>query len=269
MNRPYRRYAGTGRRLRRLLFLPLLLLAACEFIPSEPFTPVLNVQGFISAGDSLPLLVRVNRTYAIDEPSSPDFPDVAVSIRRGPDTLRLDYADRDRYLSPDPVPIRPGDRLELFAAHPGFDPVHGHTTVPDSFAIITPAPGDTITVRDSLVWSVSPSSRGYLISLSAAPPDTFRLEFLYPNDTLPLNIPFLILGRAPAGPYQLAVVAVDSNYYSWLRRGIGGPGGFNTSDSFDLVGGVGVFGSGVERMLELCLRCDSLDLHGLPSRHKN
>jgi hypothetical protein len=242
---------------RRLAALLLLTFAACEFAPPHEFAPVLNVQGFLSAGASRPLLVNVNRTYAIDETPSADFPGASVTIARGADTIRLEHVTRDQYRSARPLAIRPGDAFELTVAHPGFDTVRGRTTVPDTFAITAPAAGDTVTSRDSLVWTRSPSSRGYYVTVAAAWTDSIGLDFLYPNDTLPLNIPLFVLSRAPSGPYRLTVVAVDSNYHEWLRRDVGGPGGFNASDSFNLSGGVGVFGSGVERTVDFCFRCDT------------
>lgn len=255
--------------MRRLLIASLLLgLAACELVPEVPFTPVLNVQGFLPAGQSRLPLVHVNRTFAIDEPPAADFPGAEVTIRRGPDTVQLAYLARDQYTASRPLDLLPGDELELAVSHPGYDTVRGRTVIPDSFAIITPAAGDTVTPRDSLVWSASSASRGYYVSIKATWADSLELAFLYPNDTLPLNIPLFVLGRAPAGSYRLTIVAVDSNYFDWLRRDVGGPGGFNTSDSFGLAGGVGVFGSGFERSLEFCLRCDSASYRPGPTTGK-
>ncbi|MFO7675462.1 MAG: DUF4249 family protein [bacterium] len=241
----------------RLLPLLVIVVAACELVPPGGYEPVLNVQGFLPAGDSRLLLVHVNRTWAIDEAPSAEFPGASVTVRRGGDTIRLGHLTRDQYWSDRPVAVRSGDVFELAVAHPGFDTVRGRTTVPDTFSITAPAAGDTVTPRDSLTWTPSPSSRGYYVSLRAAWTDTLGFGFLYPNDTLPLNIPLFILSRAPSGPWRLTIVAVDSNYYDWLRRDIGGPGGFNTSDSFPVTGGAGAFGSGVEREIEFCLRCDS------------
>jgi len=251
----------TSRSALPALLLPALaacvLFLQCRLADPDRFEPVLNVQGYLPAGNARLLLVQVNRTYAITEPPSADFPGAAVTARRGGEAIAFAHIGRDQYRSTRPLDVRPGDRFDLEVAHPGFDTVRGRVERPDSFTLVTPRPGDTVTVRDSLVWTRSDRAGGYLVSIRDELADSLVFDFLYPNDTLPLNVPLFLLTRAPTGTYRFTVVALDTNYYDWLRRSLGGPGGRNTSDTWSVSGGVGVFGAGFERSLAVCYRCDT------------
>ena len=262
-------------RPRRSCLLLLLALAAgllflqCRLADPDRFEPVLNVQGYLPAGDARLLLVQVNRTYAITEPPAADFPGATVTARRGGEMVSFAHVGRDQYRSTLPLDIRPGDRFELEVAHPGFDTVRGRALVPDSFALVTPRPGDSVTVRDSLVWTRSDRAGGYLVSIRDELADSLVFDFLYPNDTLPLNIPLFLLTRAPTGTDRVTVVALDTNYYDWLRRSLGGPGGRNTSDEWSVSGGVGTFGAGFEQSLAVCYRCDTVGYRPGPETGKS
>ena len=253
-------------RLSLLISLALCLsvpFLSCDRAPADQFVPRLNVHGLLhydgSAGEQ-PLRVNVNRTYRISEPADSIFPGAEVRAYCSDTEQALDYRYRDTYETElDSGLVGPGATVRLSVAHPDFDTVWGSTIVPDTFSIIRPGPGETLTVRDSMAWSASGYSRGYYIAFSQIGSDTTVLEFLYPqSDSFPRDFRLFFLSRVPSGSYRLDIYALDRKYYNWLRRDLGGPGGFNDSDTFEVSGGVGVFGSGTSRAVELCLRCDSL-----------
>lgn len=252
------------RRLAPLAALALLL-AACEFGPSDDFIPVTAVHGFVyhdPGAQSQLFAVNVNRTYLIFEQPETLVTDAAVAVVWGDSTWQLAHAGRDRYALELPGRrVLPGDTIGLQVARPGFDTVRARTVVPDTFAIRWPRPGDTVTVRDSLAWTRAEGIAGWFLSLTML--DSIgrepMIEFVFPNDTIAPGFPLYFLARAPEGSYELAVLSLDQNYYNWARRGFGSPGGFNNSDTFDLEGGVGVFGSGMLRTVRFCFRCDTTE----------
>jgi hypothetical protein len=245
--------------------LALVLLAACEVVPSEDFTPVTVVHGFVYHDPAAPaqvFAVNVNRTYAITEQPESLVTDASVRVAWLDSTWTLPHAARDRYETALPGRlVAPGDTVRLVVARPGFDTVFATTVIPDTFAIRWPRTGDTITVRDSLVWTRGDGIGGWFISVTMV--DSIgrepMLEFVFPNDSIEPGFPLYFLARAPEGRYELAILSLDRNYYNWAARGFGGPGGFNESDTFDLVGGVGVFGSGMLRTVRFCFRCDTIE----------
>lgn len=262
--------------MRRLAPLALLaLVAACELVPSDDFIPVTSVHGFVyhdpGAGNQ-EFAVNVNRTYSIFEQPETLVTDASVRVYWRDSTWQLGHLARDRYEVELPSrSVAPGDTVRLQAARPGFDTVFASTVVPDTFNIRWPRTGDTVTVRDSLAWDRAEGIAGWflsLIMLEPVPGSEPLLEFVFPNDTIAPGFPLYFLARAPEGRYELAMLSLDRNYYNWASRGFGGPGGFNNSDTFDLEGGVGVFGSGMLRTVRFCFRCDtteSLPASSLPS----
>ena len=253
--------------MRRLLvsLLLLALFVGCEVVPGEDFTPVQNVHGFVyhdpNAAEQV-FAVNVNRTYSIYEEPESLVTDASVRVEWSDTIRQLPHSERDLYRVELPGRlVMPGDTVRIDVARPGFDPVLALTVMPDTFAIRWPRAGDTVTVRDSLVWTRNDGIAGWFISLTMV--DSIgrepMIEFVFPNDTIAPGFPLYFLARAPDGDYELAILSLDRNYYNWASRGFGGPGGFNTSDSFDLVGGVGVFGSGMLRTARFCFRCDTTD----------
>ncbi|MBN2464499.1 DUF4249 family protein [candidate division WOR-3 bacterium] len=241
----------------------MLLLAACEVTPSEQFTPQLTVHGLVLAGSD-PVQANVNRSYAIDEPFDSVFPDVNGVVWRGRDTWPLVHGYRDIYVTSEPHPRpAPGDSFGLRIAKDGFDTVYGQTVVPDSFRILFPREGDTVTISDSMVWTRSRNCAGYYMSIRAIERnDTFYYTAAAANDTSGNNFDSLVyrlrqmvfLYLYEPGIHTLRVYALDTNYFDWVRAG-GFGGGTDTATR--LSGGLGVFGSGVGESVDVYVRVDT------------
>jgi hypothetical protein len=243
--------------------LLLLLVVACERPPGERFRPQLAVHCLLRVDEST-VWVIVNRSYAVDEPYNDTFPDAEVTLARGPDTWPLSYDERSYYgmtLSPP----RPSDTYYLRVSAPGFDTVYGRTVVPDTFSILYPREGDTVNLNDSLNWSRSRSCAGYYIAVqSIRQDDTSYYEIAVPNDSFGLGYDSLVV-RIPSmfflygyreGTLTLPVLAVDSNYYDWVRQGGFGPGGGSAPESH-LIGGIGVLGSACQRGITVYYQPDT------------
>jgi len=239
-----------------------LLLAACEVSPSEQFTPQLVVHSLVLAR-GVGVTANINRTYAIDEPFDTMFPDVNGVVWRGSDTWPLLNAGRDVYAA-GPLQSRPapGDTFGIRVAKDGFDTVYGHTVVPDSFQILFPHEGDTVSINDSMVWTRSRNCAGYYMSLrSVEQGDTFYYSLAIPNDTSGNNFDSLVfrlpqmvfLYRFVPGVHTLRLYALDTNYFDWVSAGGFGPG-TNTGETTHLSGGLGAFGSAFGESLRVYVK---------------
>jgi hypothetical protein len=234
-----------------------LLLTACEVTPAERFQPRLVVHGLVLAG-SPAVQVNINRSYAIDEPFDTLFPGAGGVIWRGSDTWQMTNSRRDIYLTSElPVRPAPGDTFGLRVTRDGFDTVYGRTVVPDSFRILFPRTGDTVSMIDSMVWTRSRNCAGYYMSVqSIERRDTFYYSFAVPNDTSGDNFDSLrfrlqqmvFLYLYEPGKHTLRVYALDTNYFDWVRAGGFGAGADETTR---LSGGLGVFGSAVGDSIEV------------------
>ena len=243
----------------------LLAFAACEISPSEQFTPRLVVHGLVRPGLST-VETNINRNYAIDEPFDTVFAGVSGIVWRGSDTWTLAHSLRDVYSTSD-LESGPasGDTFGIRVAKDGFDTVYGHTVVPDSFRILFPLSGDTVTLSDSMVWTRSRDCAGYYMSFrSVDRGDTFYYGLAIPNDTAAYNFDSLIftlpqmvfLYQFEPGKHTLRVFALDTNYFDWVSAGGFGPG-TNTGETTYLSGGIGVFGSGVGESVEVYVKSDT------------
>lgn len=265
--------------------LAALLLGGCELTPSQEFVPEMSVHGIIWRGSnehpSTP--VFLNRTYAIDEAPASLLHGADVMVTRnrrawpwGADTFRFEESYRSwrrhqwvsglesAYACPQTFSARGGDTLRLQVAHPDFDTLRAQTVVPDTFWIVHPDSGDTVTARDSLVFRRSRGAFGYLISFEASfqgedfwgyvviPQDSIRGV---PYDSLYARVPLLWLNYIAPGPQPLRVMAMDSNYSVWMAEA----GGSSRRGFFSagVENGVGVFGSGSEAEVEVIVSRDS------------
>lgn len=242
-----------------------LLFMACEKTQSELFKPQLVVHGLVLAG-SASVQVNVNRSYAIDEPFDTMFPGVSGAVWRGGDTWPLANSMRDFYATSELNP-RPasGDTFGIRIAKGGFDTVYGHTVVPDSIQILFPHDGDTVTMSDSMVWTRSRNCAGYYMSIQDIEGnDTSYYSLAIPNDTTGNNFDSLVfrfpqmvfLYHAKPGLQELRVHALDTNYFNWVSAGGVGFGGA-TSETTQLSGGLGVFGSGVGESVKVYVKAET------------
>lgn len=261
--------AKTGRGLMLMvlglgLCLSLLLGMACERTQSELFKPQLVVHGLVRAGYT-GLQVNINRSYAIDEPFDTMFPGASGLVWRGTDTWSLVNDERDVYVPREPGPLpAPGDTFGIRVARDGLDTVYGQTVVPDSFRILFPRAGDTVSMSDSMVWTRSRNCAGYDMSITViAGRDTSFFDLAIPNDTSAGNYDTLVfrlpqmffLYQFEQGIHTLRLYALDTNYFDWVSAGGFGFGG--GGDTTGLVGGLGVFGSTVVESLTVYVRVDT------------
>jgi len=249
------------------LALALVLSATCDLNPEPDFRSVINVHSLLNPAwvspDENPCFV--NRTYRMTEQPDSLLWDAAVLVWRSADTWRFTAGRLDSvwaYFPDRDIAVAPFDTFSLMVAKPGLDTVFGSTFVPDTFSLIAPLPGDTITVRDSLIWKRSRHSAGYYFSLRQQfQGREFDVSGTVPNesipglpyDTLVGRIPLFFLSQQPAGPCTLRLMALDINYYEYVRSG-GFRGGQSESR---LTGGIGVFGSGIEREVAVYLKQDT------------
>jgi hypothetical protein len=264
-SRPQAQFRGLGSLL-AACGLCLLLSFACERPPSEQFTPQLVLHGALLAGDTA-VQVSINRSYAIDEQFDTLFPGAAAVVRRGQDTWPLLTVERDLY-SAITLPISAGDTFSIRVAKDGFDTAYAHTVVPDTFLILYPRNGDTVTLNDSMTWTRSRNCAGYYMSIqSVRGQDTSYFDVAYPNDTTLGNydstrvkIPqMLFLYVFEPGLHTLQLCALDTNYYAW----VGGSGFGGGGDSSSVTGGLGVFGSAVMRAVQVYVKPDSFGGTGM------
>jgi hypothetical protein len=242
-----------------------LLLTACEKTQSELFKPQLVVHGLVRSGYP-GVQVNINRSYAIDEPFDTMFPGASGLVWRGTDTWSLVNYARDAYETREPGPWpAPGDTFGVRIAKDGFDTVYGRTVVPDSFRILFPREGDTVSMNDSMVWTRSRNCAGYDMSITViAGPDTSFFDLAMPNDTTAGNLDSTVfrlsqmffLYQVEPGIHELRLYALDTSYFDWVSAGgfgFGGSGG----DTTHLIGGLGVFGSAVVESLAVYVRTDT------------
>jgi hypothetical protein len=272
---------------RWLLFGLLYLFIGCELTPKQPFQPQLVVHCLLHTNENQ-VQARVNRSYKLEEDYQPIFPGVELQIA-GPDgVVDFQYVAGDSYRTVQPVQINEQDTWFLQAVKLGFDTVQAKTVIAGGFEILSPLPGDTVSPRDSMVWTRSRGSKGYYLSFRRIDlQDTFYLDALIPNDSFDLsydslrvripNMLFLILVAPPpeSAPKlcTLRVWALDTNYYDWVRGAAGG-GSVRLNH---LNGGLGVFGSAVERTVPVWVRADSgparrttnWDIQPFGYRHRN
>ena len=258
------------------LCLLLLLSAGCEKTQSELFKPQLVVHGLVRAGYA-GVQVNINRSYAIDDPFDTMFPGASGLVWRGTDTWSLVNYARDAYKTPEPGPWpASGDTFGVRIAKDGFDTVYGRTVVPDSFRILFPREGDTVSMNDSMVWTRSRNCAGYDMSITViAGRDTSFFDLAVPNDTTAGNLDSTVfrlsqmffLYQVQPGIHELRLYALDTSYFDWVSGGgfgFGGGGG----DTTHLLGGLGVFGSAVVESLAVYVRTDTAGSSG-PGRSQN
>ncbi len=252
---------------RTITILLAALITGCELTPEQPFTPQLVVHARLQSDNDV-VRVLVNRSYRLEESYNPEFTGAMVRIFHREDTMDFEYVAGDSYQTRGPVRVAEQDTWFLEVAKSGFDTVRGRTIVPAGFEIVFPRAGDTVTVRDSMVWSRSRGSKGYYLSFrKIGEQDTFYIDALIPNDSFDVsydslfvrvpNMLFLILVApppdSPPALCTLRVWALDTGYYDWVF----GRARMNPFKPSRLSGGLGVFGSAVERLVPVWVLPDT------------
>jgi hypothetical protein len=244
-----------------------LLLAACEVTPSEQFTPQLVVHGQLQVGNTGSLYVQVNRTYRIGDSYDWRFGDPSIVVFHGRDSVRPRSQDGDEHGLFYPVlDVHPGDTFEIMVAESLFDTVRGRTVVPDTFHMLYPNDGDTVTLYDSLGWTRSRTAAGYYFSIPREVNGEMTwYDIVIANDSVgsdydstKVHIPSMFFYYGDSSGWKtLTVYAVDSNYYDWMRLVGYGAGGGTPPETTRLTGGLGVFGSSAVGTLRIYLTADT------------
>lgn len=252
----------------RAFTIIFLVGTGCEKKPEGDFIPKLVVHTLLRTGER-PVRAKVNRSYKINEPFDPIFPGANIRLYSQCGECWLEYVAADSYRTSVPVLVEEGDTWFIQVAREGFDTVEGRTVVPGDFKILFPHPGDTVSMQDSMVWTRSPNCQGYFLSFRHIESlDTFYWDIVYPNDSFAanydsaqVNIPkmffLLLVAPPPDSPPKLCTLrvwALDSNYYHWVAAGGLVAGGEVVRETTRLFGGLGVFGSAVERSVPVFVR---------------
>lgn len=228
----------------------LLLTAACELTESDLYEPVLVVHCLVLTGTGVPS-ANINRTYTIEDSVQLEFPDAKVMLKRSTDAWTLRHAGGDDYVAEDTLTAVYGDTFYMEVTKSGFDTVTGTTVVPDTFSILSPRDGDTVSASDRLRWNPSRGCHGYYSSIRRATPrgDTVDMSIFVPADSTDEGLPLTFLAGLPSGEMTLRLLALDRNYYQWMESGndemggpLGGIGGSSGNGS-TVSGGIGVLGS--------------------------
>lgn len=224
-------------KMKKLFILTLLLLCGCKTKYNEQYKENLVVFSFLCPNVSQQV-IYVSKTYTFDEVA--DTTGISGATCKVQDssgtTIFSEGSNLGSYLSPSGWKLKPLTTYNLEVNYNSYL-VKAHTTIPDTFRIITPHNGDTIHLSSPphyFVWSNSKASEIYNVWL------------LVQGDT---NLPFLSLATfdtiLPIPPkfsdyfdstgwYVMKVVAKDTNYYARGR---------NQSDVDSLDGGLGFVGS--------------------------
>jgi hypothetical protein len=143
----------------------------------------------------------------------------------------------------------PGGTYRLRVVVPDGRTVTGRTTIPNAVPSTTTAPTQTID-RDrdtvSLQWARVAGARSYQVFVRPTPGNLYSLYSLFTDTSmvLPGNVQSLDTGEDVFErrlTHQLAVIAVDENYFDYYHRTIDD---FSTTGLvMHLEGGIGVFGS--------------------------
>ncbi|MCL6465721.1 MAG: DUF4249 family protein [candidate division WOR-3 bacterium] len=253
------------------LFIFVLLFLACETPPGEKFEPRMCIHCLLHNGIA-PVRAKVNRSYKVNEPYNPIFLNASARVWSRNGAWQLFYVNEDLYQTQEAVFVNEGDTFYIAVTHPDFDTVTGRTVVPGGFEINFPRPGDTVSINDSMVWTRSQHCRGYYMAFHRIEfGDTFYIDLLVPNDSFAPNYDstrvkvarmfFLYLVApppdSPPKPCTLHLWALDTNYFNWVAAGGLVAGGQSVPESTHLWGGLGVFGSAVERAVPVFVRSDT------------
>lgn len=239
----------------RLIFVKfniviMLIFVSCQ--KYEELKPMLNVYCVLK--NSVPYQkVVVDRIYGMDEKSIYDLEGVQVILSGDGicDTLVEDsiYGQIGVFISPDSFPVVPGKTYYLQVSAKGFDTLIGITNVPDSFEIIYPENGDTISLLDTLLIIFKNKNNNQWALISGYYQDTmlFINSFESIEDTI-WRFPIAHWG-VDTGHYRILFSSVDTNFVDYHLYG--------NSDSIPQCGvenGIGLFGSLVTKGINFYLR---------------
>jgi|GEM_PF-2115047 len=218
------------------IFILALFIAGCEIIPEIPYQPEWNV--FIVLRNNRRSIAVLDRTHRMED----DIFNVGKInmeiVLENTDTFRFEFDSLGMY-SVDTVPVIPGGIYSLYLNSPGLGELHGYMEMPDSFSIIYPPDGCTLTASDSIIiGSIRGIKRFRLVAFFEGDSSAYT-DFISDvvNDTV-MKLPLYFMTFADTGRYKIEIWGMDKNYsdyplnYYYLN---------STEDRRGIDCGVGVF----------------------------
>ncbi|HEX7319508.1 MAG TPA: DUF4249 family protein [bacterium] len=238
------------------IFMMTAIMISCGHQADENFENMLNITGVVrNEADHIEL--TVNRTYNMDEPANSEMDSAIVMLFNNDysDTFIGQYAGYGGFFWIDTVPVNAGDTYNLMIAADGYDTVYGQTTVPDDYQIIYPLSGDTMTLLDTLLFTVGKGIEDYQIECWV---EEYERGFYYyfpnfENDSI-IGFPVFVFSDFvqqfdTTTLFTFMVIGYDSNYYNYHY--------FYDSDDppqCGVSGGIGLFGSAWVRSVDVYLK---------------
>lgn len=237
------------------IFAVMLTVVFCERATDEIFEHRLNVTGVLR-NDAGYFELTVGRTYGMDEPADFDLDSITVLLFDSSysDTFTAEHVYWELFRIPG-VPVAAGATYNLTVSVDGYDTIFGQTTVPGDYQILNPLPGDTITVQDTIVFTVGKGIEDYqILCLIGEHGEGFYYYFPnFSNDSL-ISFPVTAFSEFieqfdSTLLFTFRIVGYDSNYYNYHY--------FYDSDDYPqcgVRGGIGLFGSAWVKSVEVYLK---------------
>jgi len=200
------------------ILAPLILFIACARDLSEEYASKFNVYSILR-NDVITQKVIVDRIYKMDEPSAPYVSDALIILSSDNliDTLKFSNAD-SCYVTNDTFALQPLNSYRLSVIKEDFDTLFAKTRLPDSFEIIVPHNGDTLTILDTIIFKKSTGAAFYKFSINFSDSLWIIHDWLKP-DTLDSLIKIYCgdyFGYYEGGNCLIKISACDSNYYKYV-----------------------------------------------------
>jgi len=200
------------------IFILALLIAGCEIIPEIPYEPEWNV--FIvlrNYGKSIAVLDRTHRMEDdVFNVGKINMEIIMENIFQSADTFRFEFDSLGEY-SLDTILIRSDGLYWLYLNSPSLGELHGVMWMPDSFSIVYPPEGCTLTASDSIViGSIRGIKRFRLISFFEGDSSAYT-DFISDvvNDTV-MKLPLYFMTFADTGRYTIEIWGMERNYSDYL-----------------------------------------------------
>jgi hypothetical protein len=158
--------------------------------------------------------------------------------------------------------VRPGASYSLSVLVPGYAAVSGTTTVPDTFSVTNSSlfPAATeyrpTSVPFSIAWSDSRAFSDYLVVVRSLDLTKGQIPKSFTSDQAPdrTEIGFFLMDAHSSeiswlyfnyyGKTEITVVAVDKNYFDYMKQAMAGQGASDIREiRYNLTGALGVFGA--------------------------
>jgi hypothetical protein len=259
---------GMTMRLSILAACAALVFAGCASPTDDtPYTDMLVVNAYLIAGQPIDS-VTIQRTMKVTDLYSSETSAIAnatviIDGQGLSDTLLPDPLMRGHYISRhrDRL-VAPGASYALTVRVPGYAEVTGTTTVPDTFSVTNAAAFPAAASYAPSVapfgisWTPSRNFADYLVVVRSVDlaskmipksfsqeqaPDRTSVGFFL-QDATTSEISWLYINYY--GRTQISVVAVDKNYFDYLKQAVVAQGASDIRElRYNLHGALGIFGA--------------------------